>query len=108
MALSHNARHYSGLLKPELISTAAWWRKGHRENCTTPLSIVHSFLAHAQCARKLCTVDKGVVSVQLCLERQLESGMFPLQVGRWNAREYWKKLPAGRYQAPRDDAQRIA
>jgi len=53
-------------------------------------------------------MDKRVVSVQLCLERQLESGMFPLQVGRWNAREYWKKLPAGRYQAPRDDAQRIA
>jgi len=40
----------------------------------------------------------------LCLERQLESGMFPAQVGRWNAREYWQKLPACRFQAPRDDA----
>jgi len=47
----------------------------------------------ALCAKKLCTTDKGmkgVVSVQLCLERQLESGMFPAQVGRWNTREYWK------------------
>jgi len=44
------------------------------------------------CAKKLFTMDKSmkeVVSVQLCLERQLESGMFPAQVGRWNAREYW-------------------
>jgi len=46
----------------------------------------------ALCAEELCTMDKGmkgVVSVQLCLERQLERGVFPAQVGRWNAREHW-------------------
>ena len=32
---------------------------------------------------------KWVVGVQLCLERQLENGMLPAQVDRWNAREYW-------------------
>jgi len=61
------------------------------------------------CAEELCTMNKGmkgVVSVQLCLERQLESGVFTTQMGRRNAREYWQKLPAGRLQAPRDDAQR--
>jgi len=61
----------------------------------------------AQCAEELCTTDKGmkgVVSVQLRLERQLESEMFPTQVGQWNAREYWYELPASRFHAPRDDA----
>jgi len=29
---------------------------------------------------------KGVVSIQLCLERQLKSAVFPTQVGRWDAR----------------------
>jgi len=63
----------------------------------------------ALCAEELCTMDKGmkgVVSVLLCLERQLESGVFTTQVGRRNAREHWQKLHAGRLQAPRDDAQR--
>ena len=46
----------------------------------------------ALCAEELCTMDKGMkgmVSVQLCLEGQLENGAFPTQVGRWDAREYW-------------------
>ena len=57
----------------------------------------------ALCAEELCTMIKGmkgVVSVQLCLERQLESGEFTTQVGRRNAREHWQKLPAGRYRHP--------
>jgi len=44
----------------------------------------------ALCAKKLCTMDKSmkeVVSVQLCLESQLENGMLPAQLGRWSARE---------------------
>jgi len=43
------------------------------------------------CVEELCTMDMGMrgVALQLCLERQLESGVFPTQVGRWNAREYW-------------------
>jgi len=46
----------------------------------------------ALCAEGLCTIDKslkGVVSIQLCMERQLETSMFLTQVGRWNARESW-------------------
>jgi len=37
------------------------------------------------CAEGLCTMDKGmkgVVSIQLYLERQLKNGVFPRQVGR--------------------------
>jgi len=44
----------------------------------------------ALCAEEVYAMDKdmkGVVGVQLCLERQLKSGVFPSQVGRWNARE---------------------
>jgi len=33
---------------------------------------------------------EGMVSVLLFLERQLESGVFLTQVGRWNARDYCK------------------
>jgi len=36
-------------------------------------------------------MDKGikeVISIQLCLERQLESDVFHTQVDRWNAREH--------------------
>jgi len=41
----------------------------------------------ALCAEELCTMDKDMkgwllVSVQLRLERQLENGVFPTQVGR--------------------------
>jgi len=45
----------------------------------------------ALCAEGLCAMDKGmkgVVSIHLCPERQLESGVFSTQVGRWNASEY--------------------
>jgi len=45
----------------------------------------------ALCAEELYAMgkgEKGVVSVQLCLESQRESGVFLTQVGRWNAREY--------------------
>ena len=48
---------------------------------------------------------KGVVSVQLCLERQLQSKVFPTQVGRWNAESTSKIYFTGRFQAPRDDVQ---
>jgi len=47
---------------------------------------------HELCAEELCTLDKGmkgVVNVQLCTECQVESKIFPTQVDRWNAREYW-------------------
>jgi len=43
------------------------------------------------CAEGLCTMDKGikeVISIQLCLERRLESEVFLTQVGRWNAPEH--------------------
>jgi len=50
-------------------------------------------------AEELCTMDKsmkGVVSIQLWQERQLENGVFPTQVGRWNARKTGKSsLPVG-------------
>jgi len=79
LALSHAAPHDSRRLKPEFASTAAWRQKERR-------------WMQALCAEELCTMSKGMkglVSVQLCLERQLENGVFPTQVGRWNAREYW-------------------
>jgi len=53
---------------------------------------MQALCAEGQALCPECTMDKGmngVVSVQMCLERQLESGMFPTQVGRWNAREHW-------------------
>jgi len=46
----------------------------------------------ALCAEELYAMDKGmkeVVGIQLCLERQLKSGVFPTQVDWWKAREYW-------------------
>jgi len=48
---------------------------------------------------------EGVVSVQLCLERQLQSKVFPTQVGRWNVESTSKIYFTGRFQAPRDDVQ---
>ena len=69
VALSHAATYDSRKLKPEFNIAAVWRGKGRRE-----------------CMEKGM---KGVVSAQLCLERQLESGVFPTQVGQWNAREQW-------------------
>jgi len=44
----------------------------------------------ALCAKELYAMDKGmngVVGIQLCLERQPKSGVFPAQVDLYNARE---------------------
>jgi len=44
----------------------------------------------ALCAEELYAMDKGrkgVVGIQVCLERQLKSGVFSTQVGQWNGRE---------------------
>jgi len=71
MELSHAALHDSRRLKPEFTSTAEGASR-----------------MQALCTKQLCPMDKGmkgVVSVQLCLERHLESGIFPMQVGWWNA-----------------------
>jgi len=46
----------------------------------------------ALCDEELCAMDKGmkgVVGIRLCLERQLESGVCPTQVIRWNACKNW-------------------
>jgi len=45
----------------------------------------------ALCAEELYAMDKGMkrmVGIHLCLERQLEIGVFPTEMGRWNARQY--------------------
>ena len=76
LALSHAALHDSRL-KPDSSAPQHGGGRG----------VVH---AGAVC-RGIVRYGQGceeVVGVQLCLEHQLKSGVFPMQVGRWNACEY--------------------